>query len=105
MRGLETRQSDLRLRVNLLVTRQGLSHVDTLDLYSARQRRMFVREAAGELCVEEAVLKGDLGRLLCRLEERQEALRQRTLSTHELDVPEMTEAERREAWSCSRIPS
>ena len=79
MRGLETRRSDLRLRVNLLVTRQGLSHVDTLDLYSARQRRMFVQEAADELCVDEAVLKGDLGRLLCRLEEHQAQLRQQML--------------------------
>ena len=104
VRGLETRRSDLRLRVNLLVTRQGLSHVDTLDLYSARQRRMFLQEAAAELCVEEAVLKGDLGRLLCRLEEHQETLRQQMLSTHELDVPEMTDAERREALELLEDP-
>jgi hypothetical protein len=75
VRGLETRRSDLRLRVNLLVTRQGLSHVDTLDLYSARQRRMFVQEAAAELYVDEAVLKGDLGRVLWQLEEHQQAQR------------------------------
>ena len=104
VRGLETRQSGLRLRVNLLVTRQGLSHVDTLDLYSARQRYAFLQQAAAELCVEEAVLKGDLGRLLCRLEEHEETLRQRTLSTHELEVPEMTDAERREALDLLEDP-
>ena len=104
VRGLETRRSDLRLRVNLLVTRQGLSHVDTLDLYSARQRYAFLKQAAAELCVEEAVLKGDLGRLLCRLEEHEETLRQRMLSTHEVDVPEMSDAERREALDLLEDP-
>ena len=76
VRGLETQLCGLRLRVNLLVMRQGLSHVDTLDLYSARQRRMFLQEAAAELYVEETVLKGDLGRVLWQLEEHQEQLQQ-----------------------------
>ena len=73
VRGLETQHSGLRLRVNLLVARQDLSHVDTLDLYTARQRYAFLKQAAAELYVDEAVLKRDLGRVLWQLEEHQEA--------------------------------
>ena len=32
-------------------------HVDTLDLYAARLRKMFVKEAAAELFVEKATIK------------------------------------------------
>ena len=78
VRGLETQLSCERLRVNLLVTRRELVHVDTLDLYAARQRTMFLKEAAAELYVDEATLKRDLGRVLWELEERQEPLRQQS---------------------------
>ena len=36
-------------------------HVDTLDLYSARQRTVFVKQAAEELGVKEDVIRRDLG--------------------------------------------
>jgi len=64
------------LKVNVLVTTsapmdsadpQGL-HVDTLDLYQAKQRQAFARLAALELSVEEPVIQHDLGRLLLKLE-------------------------------------
>ena len=73
MRGLDKQLSCERLRVNLLVARRELVHVDTLDLYAARMRRMFLKEAAAELYVEEAALKQDLGRVLLELELRQDA--------------------------------
>jgi len=55
------------LKVNVLVsgrTPRGESafHVDTLDLYSARQRSGFTKQAAEELVVKEEVLRRDLGR-------------------------------------------
>jgi DNA primase len=43
-------------------------HVDTLDLYQARQRQAFAKCAAGELHIDESVIQRDLGRLLMRLE-------------------------------------
>ena len=46
---------------------QGL-HVDTLDLYQAKQRAAFARASAAELSVEEPVIQHDLGRLLLKLE-------------------------------------
>lgn len=63
------------LKVNVLVTSDGASdatepalHVDTLDLYQAKQRQAFAKSAASELTVEESVIQHDLGRLLLKLE-------------------------------------
>jgi DNA primase catalytic core len=66
------------LKVNVLVTREGTStepalHVDTLDLYQAKQRQAFAKCAAAELEVEESVIQHDLGRLLLKLESHIEA--------------------------------
>ena len=105
VRGLESQLSCQRLKVNLLVSRRELTHIDTLDLYTSRQRRMFLREAAAELYVDEVLLKRDLGRVLLDLEQRQEALMKRTLQQQqEPDVPPMTEAERDEALQFLKDP-
>ena len=68
------------LKVNVLVTlandaalatitaaEAGL-HVDTLDLYQAKQRQAFAKLAAVELRIEESIIQRDLGRLLLKLE-------------------------------------
>ena len=39
-------------------------HVDTLDLYSARQRSVFVKQAAEELGIKEEIIRRDLGQVL-----------------------------------------
>jgi hypothetical protein len=71
VRGLAENHSPLRLKVNLKVTRDGLLHVNLLDLYSATQRRAFIRDASSELLVPEELIKVDLGRILQTLEELQ----------------------------------
>jgi DNA primase len=48
-------------------------HVDTLDLYQARPRGVFIKQAADELGVKEDLIKRDLGRVLLKLEALQEA--------------------------------
>jgi DNA primase len=67
------------LKVNVLVSMecgdadpQGL-HVDTLDLYQAKQRQVFAKLAALELGAEESAIQHDLGRLLLKLEQVIEA--------------------------------
>ena len=94
VRGLEKQLSCERLRVNLLVARRELVHVDTLDLYVARQRHTFLRQAAAELYVEEATIKRDLGRVLLQLEARQELLIREQLGPRTAQVPVMSQAER-----------
>ena len=105
MRGLEKQLSCERLKVNLLVSRRELVHVDTLDLYAARLRRTFLQEAAAELFVEEATLKQDLGHVLLELELRQDALiRERVARQRQPEMPVMTELERTAALELLQDP-
>ena len=104
VRGLEKQLSCARLRVNLLVSRRELVHLDTLDLYVARQRHTFIKQAAAELYVEEATIKRDLGRVLLELEARQEALIREKLGPRASDVPVMTDQQRQEALELLKDP-
>ena len=72
IRGLAKNMSHELLRVNVLVSTGELFHVDTIDLYAARQRGLFVKQAAEELRLKEDVVKRDLGRVLLKLEELQD---------------------------------
>lgn len=80
VRGLDRVTSFEALRVNVLVARTDTPpgtvargfHVDTLDLYSARARGVFVTQAASELKVAPEVVKSDLGRVLLACEAKAE---------------------------------
>ena len=73
IRGLSKNTTLEVLKVNILVARDGGGfHVDTLELYSARQRAHFTKLASEELGLEERILKKDLGRVLLKLEEHQD---------------------------------
>jgi len=81
VRGLDKVTSFDLLRVNVLVALSATAegsvdshrfHVDTLDLYSARARQVFVATAAAELGLEAEVVKRDLGRVLLACEARAE---------------------------------
>jgi DNA primase len=71
VRGLAKNHSPDVMRINLLARRGELFHVDTLDLYQAKQRGAFATQAARELGCKEEVLRKDLGAVLLRLEEIQ----------------------------------
>jgi len=79
VRGLEKNLSYEAMKVNLLVSAPAFDgpgeavHVDTLDLYQARPRGVFIKQGAAELGVKEDVIKRDLGRVLLKLEALQEA--------------------------------
>jgi DNA primase len=88
VRGLAKNLSPDTLKVNVRVAigmdgkgamnaDSGSFHVDTLDLYNAKQRGQYVTLAAAETGIEERLLKADLGRVLMALETQQdEALRE-----------------------------
>jgi hypothetical protein len=59
------------LKINLLASRGERFHVDSFDLYNAKARAAFVKQAGFELGEAEDVLKHDLGRVLLKLEELQ----------------------------------
>jgi DNA primase catalytic core len=71
IRGLEKNLSHDQLRVNLLAARGDEMHVDTLELYSSRQRGAFIKQAAIEMKVSEEIVAREVGRVLLRLEEIQ----------------------------------
>jgi DNA primase catalytic core len=68
VRGLAPEPTPGQLKINLLVAIGEAFHVDTLDLYSARARGAYLKQAAAELAVDEVVLKRDLGAVLLKLE-------------------------------------
>jgi len=56
VRGLDRNHSLQQLRVTVLAERDGLVHLDSLDLCKARSRASFIQAAAAELYVEEAYM-------------------------------------------------
>jgi post-segregation antitoxin (ccd killing protein) len=107
VRGLP-KQLGEALKVNVLVTLAtpdalatvnaadaGL-HVDTFDLYQAKQRQAFAKLAALELRLEEGVIQHDLGRLLLKLEqvidERAKAAESQSVAPLPSMTPEETAA-------------
>jgi DNA primase len=104
VRGLSKNTRLEALRVNLRVLRDGGAfHVDTIELYSARQRAAYVAMAAVELAVEEQVVKRDLGELLLKLEELHEAKLKATKETPA--GRELTADEQRAALELLRDPN
>jgi DNA primase catalytic core len=108
IRGLNKNMSYELLKVNVLVsgrTPRGESafHVDTLDLYSARQRSGFTKQAAEELVVKEEVLRRDLGRVLLKLEELQDEQIKQTLAPKEEAVT-ISDEDRDQAMELLRDP-
>jgi DNA primase catalytic core len=109
IRGLHKNMSYELLKVNMLVSgttprNESAFHVDTLDLYSARQRSGFTKQAAEELGIKEEVLRRDLGRVLLKLEELQDEQIKRALQPKE-EAVKLSEDERAEALALLRSPN
>ena len=108
VRGLANVTSFEVLRVNVLVARDDerrghVFHVDSLDLYSARARAAFCRQAADELNLAEELIARDLGRVLLVCEERaEEAIRAAQQPTQ--PTVELSDAEREAALELLRDP-
>ena len=116
VRGLEKVTSFDVLRVNLLVTRTDRPrlaadaqvdgtgfHVDTLDLYSARARSVFVAAAATELRFETEMVKADLGRVLLACEAKAEEVIAAAQAPAKPEV-RLTSAQREAALELLRDP-
>ncbi|WP_426317957.1 CHC2 zinc finger domain-containing protein [Pseudoduganella sp. R-43] len=80
IRGWKKNLSPEQMRVNLQVRRlmeggeDGGYHVDTLDLYAARGRAAYIRQAAIELGLPDETIKRDIGHVLMKLESLQDDL-------------------------------
>jgi DNA primase catalytic core len=103
VRGLAKNLSYDLLKINLLASKNEGFHVDTLDLYSARQRAVFVKQAAIETGAKEEVIRHDLGRVLLKLEELQDAAIRQALEPKQQDVA-IDEGDRAAALELLRDP-
>ncbi len=103
VRGLAKNTGYEALKVSLRVACGGAWHLDTFDLAQAKQRAAFVQAAAEETGLKPELLKRDLGRVLLKLEELQEA-RLRAQVAPEAAAVKISEAERTAALELLRDP-
>jgi len=109
VRGLARNLSFEVLKVNLLASREApeelgaLLHVDTFDLYSARHRAAFIKQAGLELGVKEEVIKHDLGAVLLKLEALQEERIKAAQAPKETELS-LSEEEEAEALALLKSP-
>src|SRR6266513_655434 len=96
------------LRVNVMATGtiargETRLHVDTLDLYAARLRAIFAKQAAKELGHKEESIERELSTLILKLEDLQHEWIEKTLKPQEEKI-EMSEAEKTAALELLRDP-
>jgi hypothetical protein len=106
VRGLAKNTSPDALRVNLLVKRDEDVHVDTLDLYVARARGLFVAQAATELGLSEETIKRDVGAVILALESlvAEQLAATLTPSAPVASASSLSDAEREAALALLRDP-
>ena len=96
IRGLTKNLSYEQLKINILIKEGDAFHVDTFDIYSARHRASYIKQAAQELALSEDIIKCDLGKVLLKLEELQDQQIKGTLAKKE-QQPAMSDREVKEA--------
>lgn len=106
VRGIDKNLSYEQLKVWLKVARGEHFHIDTVELYTARQRAAWCKAASVELGLSEDVARTDLGALLRAVETRQDALLRARLSpTEAASAPALSAAEREAALALLRDPA
>jgi DNA primase len=87
VRGLARALGAESMKVNVMVSVGDALHIDTLDLYQAKAREGFVRQAASALSLEAAVIARDVSQVLLKLEALQgEAIRAAVTATPAVPV-------------------
>ena len=103
IRGWQKNLGPEQMRVNAQVRRGDSYHVDTLDVYSAKARAVYLKTAAVELGSQEDTLKRDLGRVLLKLETLQDEAIRATLAPKEKGVT-LDAVEHAAALDCLKAP-
>ena len=104
IRGLQKALSYETLKINLCVSAGDQLHVDQLDLYHAKQRYSFAKQAAVELGVTDEVIKKDLAKVLRKLEQLQdEQIQQATTPTE--NTPALSDEARAQALDLLTDPN
>ena len=106
--GLQKNTAPGVLRVNVMAMATSARgetrlHVDTLDIYAARLRSIFAKQAAKELGHKEESIERDMSTLILKLEDLQHEWIEKTLKPQEEKI-EMTEEEKAAALELLRDP-
>ncbi len=106
--GLGKNMSPGALRVNVFVSRQNgrgelVYFGDTFDLYAARPRLLFSKQAAQELGVKEEIIRRELGEVWMKLEDMQRQQIERALEPETQEIG-MTAEEQAAALELLRDP-
>lgn len=94
VRGITAVRLD-QLKVSIKLTYNGLYHIDTFDLYSAKARNLFITQARKVLSIDSGAVNQDLSVIVEHLESLQAKMREE--KTVKTDHQEMTEQEKDEA--------
>ncbi|HEX4612561.1 MAG TPA: hypothetical protein VH092_30485, partial [Urbifossiella sp.] len=104
VRGFDRNGEPGQMRVNVLVANGVGLFTDTFDVYSHKHRKAFVEQAAAEMNVEPAAVKRDVGRVLLKLEELQDAALRAGRKPGPAARPDVTPADERAALDLLRDP-
>ncbi|VAW59632.1 DNA primase, phage associated [hydrothermal vent metagenome] len=104
IRGLNKNLSYEQFKINILVKEGDAFHVDTFDIYSAKHRASYVKQASQELAISDDIIKCDLGKVLLKLEELQDQQIKGTLAKKE-QQPAMSDTEVKEALALLKTPT
>ena len=91
------------MKVNVLARKGEAFFVDTLDIYAARGRNAFIKEASRELALEEEIIKRDLGKVLLKLEELQDSFALANIETKKIEITEVDKAKALELLKSDRL--
>jgi DNA primase catalytic core len=107
VRGIEKNSGYEQLKVWIKVQRATYLHIDTVELYAARQRQGWCRQASIELGVSEEAMKGDLAQLLRAVELRQDELirARQAPKTTTASAPELSAEQQDAALALLRDPA
>jgi len=104
IRGLQNNMSYEQLKINLLVSLDDVVHVDQLELYNAKARQHFIRQASIELGLQEETLKKDVGKILLKLESLQDEQIKSTLEKQAETVVKLSDEEQEYALGLLKDP-
>jgi len=106
VRGIDKNLSYEVLKVWVKAAHGAFVHIDTVELYAAKPRAAWIRQAAIELGVSEEVTRSDLATLLRVVEQRQDALIRQTLQPSQPAVaPALSAAEQATGLALLRDPN
>lgn len=104
VRGLAKNAGFESLKVTLRLACAERWHLDNLDLCVARQRVAFIEAAAAETALRSELVKRDLGHVLRKLEELQEARFKAEAEPKKAGAPSLSAQEREAALGLLRSP-